>query len=57
MELVTADHIRDVLADTLDNATDERSAAVLTQLLARLDACPLSDLSDLADLAEPRRAN
>ena len=54
MELVTADHIRDVLADTLDNATDERSAAVLTQLLARLDAGPLSDL---ADLAEPSRTN
>jgi hypothetical protein len=38
MELVGADHIRDVLADALDNATDERSAAVLTQLLAQLDA-------------------
>ena len=46
MELVTADHVRDVLADALDNATDERSAAVLTQLLAQLDAGPLSELAE-----------
>ena len=46
MELVTADHIRDVLADALDNATDERSAAVLRQLLAQLDAGPLADLAE-----------
>ena len=52
MELVTADHIRDVLADALGNATDDHSAAVLTQLLAQLDAGPLAGLSDLADPAD-----
>lgn len=46
MELVTADHIRDVLADALDNAADAHSAAVLTQLLAQLDAGPLADLAE-----------
>jgi hypothetical protein len=44
MELVTAEHIRDVLVDALDNAPDPGQAEVLTQLLNRLDAGPLADL-------------
>ena len=46
MELVTGEHIRDVLADALDSATDPRSAEVLTQLLAQLDAGPLALLAE-----------
>jgi hypothetical protein len=47
MELVTAEHIRDVLTDALVSATDERNAAVLTQLLEQIDAGSLADLQVL----------
>ena len=50
MERVTGEHIRDVLADALDSATDPRSAEVLTQLLAQLDAGPLADLAERSAL-------
>ena len=42
MELVTGEDIRDVLVDALDNAKDEKSSAVLRQLLSQLDTGPLS---------------
>lgn len=44
MELVTGDHIRDVLQDALDSATDARNAQTLGALLAELDAGRLRDL-------------
>ena len=50
MELVTGEHIRDVLADALDSATDPRSAEVLTQLLAQLDTGPLAALAERSAL-------
>ena len=42
MELVTGEDIRDVLDDALDNAKDEKSSAVLRQLLSQLDTGQLS---------------
>jgi hypothetical protein len=45
MELVTADHIRDVLEDALDNAEDAQQAQVLTELLEQLDTGALADLA------------
>jgi hypothetical protein len=44
MELVTGDHIREVLQDALDNATDAQNARALGVLLAGLDAGRLRDL-------------
>lgn len=44
MELVTSDHIRDVLQDALDNATDAHNTQTLGVLLAELDAGRLRDL-------------
>ena len=44
MELVTSEDIRDVLQDAHNNATDEKSSAVLKQLLAQLDSGELSGL-------------
>jgi hypothetical protein len=44
MELVTSDHIREVLEDALGSASDERNARALRSLLDRLDAGPLSRL-------------
>ena len=44
MELVTSDHIRDVLEDALASADDPRNAHALGQLLAQLDAGELSRL-------------
>ena len=44
MELVTGDHIRDVLRDALDSATDAQNAQALSDLLAELDAGRLRDL-------------
>lgn len=38
MELVTSDHIRDVLQDALDSATDAQNAKALSVLLTELDA-------------------
>ena len=44
MELVTPDAIREVLQDALESADDDTSAGTLRQLLAQLDAGPLSSL-------------
>lgn len=44
MELVTSDHIREVLEDALSSASDGRNARALRGLLVRLDAGPLSRL-------------
>jgi hypothetical protein len=44
MELVTSDHIRDVLQDALDSATDAQNVQVLGFLLTELDAGSLRDL-------------
>jgi hypothetical protein len=44
MELVTSEHIREVLDDALGSASDERNARALRSLLDRLDAGPLSRL-------------
>ncbi len=44
MELVTGDHIRAVLQDALDTATDPQNAQALGVLLAELDAGSLRDL-------------
>jgi hypothetical protein len=44
MELVTSDHIREVLQDALDSATDAQNAQALGVLLAELDAGRLRDL-------------
>ncbi len=44
MELVTSDHIRDVLQDALDSATDAQNAQALGVLLTELDAGRLRDL-------------
>ena len=45
MELVTADHIRDVLEDALETAEDPQSASVLRTLIAQLDAGELDGLA------------
>jgi hypothetical protein len=45
MELVSGDHIREVLVDAQDNARDPKSAQALRQLLAELDSGQLSGLS------------
>lgn len=44
MELVTSDHIREVLEDALESASDARNARALRSLLDRLDEGPLSRL-------------
>lgn len=44
MELVTGDHIREVLQDALESATDAQNAQALGVLLAELDAGRLRDL-------------
>lgn len=44
MELVSGDHIREVLQDALDSATDTQNAQALSALLAELDAGRLRDL-------------
>ena len=44
MELVSTDHIRDVLQDALDTASDPQNAEALASLLARLDSDQLSAL-------------
>ena len=44
MELVTTDDIRDVLADAMDTAKDEKSADVLRELIAQLDSGQLRDM-------------
>ena len=51
MELVTADHIREVLVDALESATDAGHAEVLTRLLAQLDGGPLEELASRSTLA------
>jgi Sensors of blue-light using FAD len=45
MEFVATDHIREVLQDALDSATDPQNAKVLEQLLVELDDGPLSELN------------
>jgi hypothetical protein len=45
MELVTADHIREVLQDARDNATDASNEQALARLLEHLDTGALSGLS------------
>jgi hypothetical protein len=45
MELVSGDHIREVLQDALDSAEDPKNALALQQLLAQLDAGPLGSLN------------
>lgn len=45
MELVTGDHIREVLLDAHGNATDPKSQAALSRLLDDLDRGPLSGLT------------
>jgi hypothetical protein len=45
MERVTAEHIRDVLQDAMDNATDDAQAQTLQQLLGQLDHGLLSELA------------
>lgn len=44
MELVTGDHIRDVLQDALDSAINAQNAQALGVLLAELDSGRLRDL-------------
>lgn len=44
MELVTADHIRDVLEDALDSAADPQNTELLRRLLEQLDAGQLGGL-------------
>jgi hypothetical protein len=44
MELVSAEHIREVLEDALDNATDVRNAQALAGLLSELDKGRLESL-------------
>ncbi len=44
MELVSGEHIRDVLQDALDSASDTHNQEALTELLAHLDSAPLSEL-------------
>ena len=44
MELVTSDHIREVLADALENASDERNVRALRHLLSCLEAGPLAGI-------------
>ncbi len=45
MELVTGDHIREVLQDAQDSASDPKNAQALGQLLAELDSGQLSGLN------------
>jgi hypothetical protein len=45
MELVTSDHIREVLVDALGSASDPKNAQALEHLLAQLDGGELSGLS------------
>ena len=45
MELVTTDHIRDVLQDAQDSASDPKNAQALGHLLAELDSGQLSGLN------------
>jgi hypothetical protein len=45
MELVTGDHIREVLVDALGSASDPKNTQALEHLLAQLDAGELSGLS------------
>jgi hypothetical protein len=45
MELVTAEHIRDVLQDALDSATDAHHSRALASLLAQLDSGELRGLA------------
>jgi hypothetical protein len=44
MELVTAEHIREVLEDAMDNAADVRNAQALAGLLSELDKGRLEPL-------------
>jgi len=44
MELVTSDHIREVLLDALGSADDPKHAQALGQMLAQLDSGELSGL-------------
>ena len=44
MELVTSDHIREVLADALESASDERNIRALHHLLSCLEAGPLAGI-------------
>ncbi len=44
MELVTGDHIREVLQDAKDSASDPKNAQALGQLLTELDSGKLSAL-------------
>ena len=44
MELVTGDHIREVLQDARDSASDPQNAQALSSLLVQLDAGQLRDL-------------
>jgi Sensors of blue-light using FAD len=48
MELVTGDHIREVLQDAQDNASDPKNAQALGRLLAELDSGQLSSLNTAA---------
>lgn len=50
MERVSAEHIRDVLADALDNASEPGHAQVLARLLAQLDAGPLDEMATRSTL-------
>lgn len=44
MELVTSDHIREVLEDALESASDEHNLRALRHLLTCLEAGPLSGI-------------
>ena len=44
MELVTGEHVREVLQDARNNASDPNSAQALTDMLAELDSGSLSGL-------------
>ena len=45
MELVTGEHVREVLQDARNNASDPNSAQALTDMLAELDSGSLSGLN------------
>jgi hypothetical protein len=44
MELVTSEHIREVLQDAMDSAGDAKKKHALNRLLAHLDSAPLAGL-------------
>ncbi len=49
MELVTSDHIREVLVDALGDASSPQQKRALKRLLAHLDSAPVSGLEALPE--------